>query len=366
MPSYATDWRCESRSPNIDYLIECIKIAREKGYYIVSIKGEHDVFGEPERLQDWVGLCDLHLHRDISIDELIGIFAIAKCVVSYPNFTIPLTISLDKPMFCVYGGHVAPELIVDVRMLPYHYEYVAPDPFCNCVENYHACNKHIDMEVVKGRFHSFLDNLDKPHDGLVWNEEIGYGYYPVDNTGVYNDDYFDKYRGYEQTDFGDRLNSARVELAKRFSDGGEVIDIGIGSGQFVRAMDCKGYDVCEKAINWLKETGRWVNFWVTGAYNASLVTFFDSFEHEANIHGLIENCCGRNVLISIPIFDDKSHVLRSKHFRKDEHYHYFTRDGLVRWFKQHNYDLMYESTIESDIGREGIGTFAFTYTPINE
>ena len=35
------------------------------------------------------------------------------------------------------------------------------------------------------------------------------------------------------------------------------------------------------------------------------------------------------VFLSLPIFRDAEHVLRSKHFKPDEHCWYFTRDGLV-------------------------------------
>ena len=63
--------------------------------------------------------------------------------------------------------------------------------------------------------------------------------------------------------------------------------------------------------------------------------------------------------MSIPIFEDGEHVLRSKHYRKDEHVWYFTARGLINVFADCGFDLVDMSRIETDIGREDIGSFAF-------
>jgi hypothetical protein len=52
-------------------------------------------------------------------------------------------------------------------------------------------------------------------------------------------------------------------------------------------------------------------------------------------------------------------VLRSKHFRPTEHCWYFTRPGLVFAMKLCGFVLVSESNIETELGREDIGTFAF-------
>lgn len=362
IPSYRHDWLCESRTPRTAYMIECMKIAKENGMYIVSLQDYTlgDRLGEPELEKEWLPLCDKTLHGRLSVDQLIGLFSIADSVLTYPNFLLPLAIYLDKPVFCLYGGSVHPQVIIDPRINPYHYYYLAPDPFCHCVESHHDCNKDIPIEKIKNKFEDFLLYEDDD-EGLIWSEEFGYGYYPVKDF-VYGDNYYDKYAIYEKTEFGDKLNKARVEIANKYSQQ-RIIDIGIGSGQFVKSVDGLGYDVCPKAIEWLKNNNRWVDFYRFGAYNADLVTFFDSFEHIDNIEEVVNMCLGRNILISIPIFKDKNHVLNSKHFRKDEHFHYFTDQGLKTWFARYGYRPAYESTIESDLGREGINTYLFTQSP---
>jgi hypothetical protein len=56
---------------------------------------------------------------------------------------------------------------------------------------------------------------------------------------------------------------------------------------------------------------------------------------------------------------DAEHALRSKHFRPTEHYWYFSRDGLVFAMKGCGFALVAESNVETELGREDIGTFAF-------
>lgn len=364
MPSYPKDWKPSSRSPKLQYLIECIKLARAAGYYVVSMHNPDDVFEEPELIGQWLPLCHQALHKDLTIDQMIGVFAIADAVLSYPNFTLPLCVSLDTPLFTVFGGHAAPNVLIDPRMDPSKWHYVAPNPFCNCVDITHDCNKEIPLSTVRNEFSWFLKTKNLHKDKFIWDDNIGYGYFPVDNTGVYNDAYFDKYIGYEHTPVGEKLNSSRVNLAKKYQYNGRILDIGIGSGQFVRAVDGLGYDVCPKAIQYLKDNDRFKNPWKDDLWGVDIVTFFDSFEHEDDIEGLFERIHGKTIVMSIPIFKDRPHARSSKHFRPDEHYHYFTHAGLVNWFEKRGYELLESNTMEQDAGREDIGTFVFGIKPL--
>ena len=359
MPSYPKDWKPSSRSPKIEYLIDCIRVARAAGYHIISMHNPDDTFEEPILLSQWLPLCHQALHKDLTIDQMIGIFSVADAVLSYPNFTLPLCVSLDTPLFTVFGGHAAPNVLIDPRMAPTKWEYAAPNPFCNCVDIAHDCNKEIPREVVKNKFAEFLRTLKQPKDKFIWDDSIGYGYYPVNNEGVYNDAYFDKYTGYEHTPVGEKLNASRVALAKKYQYGGRILDIGIGSGQFLRAVIGLGYDICPKAVQYLKDVCSWKNPWKDDLWGVDVVTFFDSFEHEDDIEGLFEKIYGRTIVMSIPIFRDEAHARSSKHFRPDEHYHYFTHAGLVNWFEKRGYELLESNTMEQEAGREDIGTFVF-------
>jgi hypothetical protein len=52
-------------------------------------------------------------------------------------------------------------------------------------------------------------------------------------------------------------------------------------------------------------------------------------------------------------------VLKSKHYRKDEHYWYFSKAGLIIFMDRLGWKLREVSDVETILGREGITSFAF-------
>ena len=151
---------------------------------------------------------------------------------------------------------------------------------------------------------------------------------------------------------------ARVEFVERHYQG-PLIDIGIGSGAFIEARQrlqptC-GYDVNPAGIGWLEERKLFCNPYV-GSFDAA--SMWDVLEHMPNYPGLLGHV-REWLFLSLPIFRNAMHVLASKHFRPKEHVWYFTRDGLVFAMKQCGFALVTENTIETELGREDIGTFAF-------
>lgn len=197
---------------------------------------------------------------------------------------------------------------------------------------------------------------------LSWWPEKGYGYFPVrDPYGAYDQSYFDKYAGYEQTDLGRAITEARMDFVDRHIEvSEEVIDIGIGSGHFLkeRGFETYGFDVNPSAIKWLQANERWKNPYFDDIENLS---FWDSLEHIQDPTALVKRA-GNFIFTSIPIFKDREHCLKSKHYREDEHFWYFTKDGLVRWFEELGFSLIEENDIESQLGREDILSFAFGRT----
>lgn len=138
-----------------------------------------------------------------------------------------------------------------------------------------------------------------------------------------------------------------------------MVDVGIGSGAFIELRNKSGqrtcgFDVNPIALKWLTDHGVFQDPW-QGAMAAS---FWDVLEHIPNFPDLISKISDW-VFVSIPIFEDGEHVLRSKHYRKDEHVWYFTARGLINVFADCGFDLVDMSRIETDIGREDIGSFAF-------
>jgi hypothetical protein len=192
---------------------------------------------------------------------------------------------------------------------------------------------------------------------LQWRDDHGFlEVRPIE----YDHTYFNKYVGYAQTEQGLALNQARLGLVlQHLEPGADLIDVGIGCGQFLKlaqaaGLDVKGYDVGLPMMDWLVRN-RLYSDPEYGHVNAS---FWDSYEHERTPQKYIQNLFGK-VFISIPIFTDRDHARSSKHYRPGEHYWYFTREGLIRHFSELCFELLEENRMEEDLGREDIGTFVF-------
>ncbi len=199
----------------------------------------------------------------------------------------------------------------------------------------------------------FRDTRDR---GLVWLPEHGMGYYPVTES-PYDADYFDRYMALSKTPMGQALTQERVRLVNSFVGGERVVDVGIGSGAFIAARGAPtyGYDINPEGVAWLKRRGLYRE---PRASTFEALTFWDSLEH-IHIPGPLLANADRFVFISLPLFRDARHVLESKHFRRDEHCWYWTREGLLWWMGEHGFDCAFHGTPESLLGREDIHTFVF-------
>jgi len=210
-------------------------------------------------------------------------------------------------------------------------------------------DKNIELEVgLDGYFRKSIKSE------LIWLPEKGMGWFPVpDNADC--PDYFDVYEKYGDSEMGRKLTSKRAEFVDKYYLG-SVIDIGIGCGQFVEARPITaGFDVNERGIAWLKERDLFAD-----PYKEKFVaaTFWDSLEHIKNPDAILNNIT-KWVFVSLPIFQDADHILRSKHFKKDEHCWYWTESGFVNWMVEKGFGFRDRETFESDMGREDIQTFCF-------
>lgn len=188
---------------------------------------------------------------------------------------------------------------------------------------------------------------------LQWLPELGIGYYPV-TAMPYDAEYFARYQAMKDTEIGLKLNHARIELVNQYTND-DVLDIGIGSGAFVEARaKTYGYDINPHAVEWLVKHKAYRHPFK----GANSLTFWDSLEH---IHNptLILQGAKEYVFVSCPIYENLDHLLQSKHYRKDEHCHYWTVQGLLTFMDYFGFERIDENWIESELGREDIGTFVF-------
>lgn len=199
---------------------------------------------------------------------------------------------------------------------------------------------------------SFSDELK---NGLVWLPALGMGYFPVPQKRPYDESYFARYQKMADTPKGRALTRARIQMVARHYHG-PVLDVGIGSGQFVETRpNTRGYDVNPAGVEWLKLRGRWANLYA-GRYPA--LTFWDALEHIDRPDVAVAKA-EQWVFVSVPIFTDGDAILTSRHFRKDEHIFYWTHTGLLRWFAEQGFDCIEHNIAETELGRDGIGSYAF-------
>lgn len=194
---------------------------------------------------------------------------------------------------------------------------------------------------------------------LVWLPSRGMGWYPV-TEAPYDAAYFAKYEEYADTPMGAALDAVRVGLVRRHTDGGTLVDVGIGCGAFLEALHGAGrggygYDINPAGVAWLEGRSLWRDPYTEPV---DILTFWDVLEHVHDPSELLANC-REWVFCSLPIFEGPDHALASKHFRPDEHCWYWTREGLVTWMRAHGFRLVEHGTPECELGREDIHTFAF-------
>lgn len=204
----------------------------------------------------------------------------------------------------------------------------------------------------------YIEQLTK--NRLIWFPEKGLGWYPVKKTH-YDEDYFNEYVKKEQTKIGKCLNTFRVDWVNSYTKG-LVLDIGIGSGTFMKKRgNCVGYDICPKALYLLQKEELFFN-----PYNGAglwprieSVTFFDTLEHIEWPELILGNIGRQFIFLSIPIFRDAQHAVKSKHFKREEHYLYFTEWGLIGYMKKYGFELVENREDESGCGREDIKSYVF-------
>lgn len=194
-------------------------------------------------------------------------------------------------------------------------------------------------------------------DGVAYQRDMS-------RSVAYNGAYFDKYVGYEGALIAQKINAGRVALVNRhIGAAGRLVDIGIGSGEFIKARGwpTTGHDVNAKALHWLDEQGLRANpelFWTYQGFS-----FWDVLEHVPEPEDYFRRIrAGAFLFTSIPVFERLDRIRQSKHYRPDEHYYYFTASGFVAWMALHGFSLIERSDFETCAGREAIKSFAFRRT----
>lgn len=197
------------------------------------------------------------------------------------------------------------------------------------------------------------------NNGFAWIEDLGMGHCPVlPQEGFYGQEYWDEYVKRANASDGIVISNMRVDLVNRcVSLSDEVLDVGIGCGQFIETRSVKttlGFDVNPVGVAWLNKRGLYRD----PREGAANMTFWDALEHIEDASRVFSQCRGY-AFVTMPIYRDRAHVQSSKHFKPGEHLWYFTRQGLIRWARGNGFELVEHNCMEQKIGREDIETFVF-------
>ena len=173
----------------------------------------------------------------------------------------------------------------------------------------------------------------------------------------YDGAYFNKCLGYEDQDIALKINAGRIALVDKYVGAKPVLDIGIGSGEFIKKRpNTFGCDINPLALAWLEAEGKRVDdFAIFRAF-----TFWDVIEHveePAEYFRRIAN--GSFLFTSLPIFDDLRRIRKSKHYRPNEHFYYWTERGFTDWMARYGFWLQERQDFEIKAGRNSILSFAF-------
>ena len=205
------------------------------------------------------------------------------------------------------------------------------------------------MDKIISNYAAYQDDDLMICDGVAYQKDMT-------NLVTYDKDYFNKCLGYEDEEIALKINYGRAILVA-FYHSGYVLDIGIGSGEFIKKrMFTFGYDINPTAIKWLKE----VDLYSDKFSNFTAFTMWDVIEHVQEPGNYFKQMKpGSYLFTSIPLFKDLNKIRESKHYRPDEHLYYFTEEGLKKWMRAHGFCFLEMCDFEKDAGREEIYSFVF-------
>lgn len=193
--------------------------------------------------------------------------------------------------------------------------------------------------------------LDEDED-LIYTEICAYQKRPKEYE--YGQEYFDMYASYEGNQASERILSAKNTTINRWYTG-EVLDVGIGSGEFIKSRPgTYGCDINPAGIEWLEERGLYDDH----IESFGGVCFWDVLEHARDPSLYLKRISqGAFLFCSLPVYTDLCDVKTSKHYKPDEHLYYFLRDQFGRWAEFYDFELLEYNDLLAEAGREGIGTY---------
>lgn len=174
-------------------------------------------------------------------------------------------------------------------------------------------------------------------------------------------DYGDKYvDGYADKPTRDMAFLRLGFLSAFHAQGGKLLDVGAGDGAFVRAALQAGFEATAQDIAPRSDDLPRV---VSLDGNFDVVTCFDSLEHFPDLLQIFRAKAAVYV-VTIPhrpadLSDDNAHEWR--HYKPDEHLHYFSKESLGLFFHRAGYRLAAHAPVEDAIRKGPASPNTMTY-----
>jgi hypothetical protein len=149
-PTLRREWFASARNPKMEYF-QLLIDQFGKDYFFLSLAdlkpGEEWIDGEP-----LTGIDREFHHGELPLTTIFGLVKLADMTLCYPGFLMLAAIAERTKCFCLFGGMQKPEILLDRQMGLERFAYVAPDPFCFCMNMTHVCNKELDKEEIVRKF----------------------------------------------------------------------------------------------------------------------------------------------------------------------------------------------------------------------
>lgn len=153
--SVRREWMNPARNPRPEYLQAVIDSRPDVHWISVGFNVADVEWYEGGPLR---GISRNFDKGELSPTQLLAVLARADMAVSAPCWMIPAAAALRTPHFCIFGGMMSPQLVLDKRM-GHRTKTVSPVPFCNCLQNDHNCNKSISLGALMMEWGRFCDGL---------------------------------------------------------------------------------------------------------------------------------------------------------------------------------------------------------------
>ncbi len=152
LPTLRTEWAVLTRNPKMEYFQAIINKLKDE-YFFISVADLTDEWFDGE---EPTGIDEKFHHGELSISQYVALFGYADLILSYQSNALPIALSVETPIICLYGGFRKPEFHLHENMNLENYCEIAPDPFCDCNLTHHDCNKEIDEKEMMKKMDEFL------------------------------------------------------------------------------------------------------------------------------------------------------------------------------------------------------------------